>query len=45
MKTPEQRQWHRFAVFIVDFDHILQSVTIVEFEQVNSISDISILCA
>ena len=37
VKTPKQRQWCRFGVFIVNFEHILHlssSVSIVNFEYV-----------
>ena len=38
IKTPEQRQWRRSGVFIVNFEHIshLSNVSIVDFEQVNA---------
>ena len=29
IKTPEQRQWGRFGVFIVNFEHILHLFSIV----------------
>ena len=38
VKTPEQLQWRRSGVFIVDIKHVLtpfSSVSIVDFEQVN----------
>ena len=38
IKTPEQRQWHRFGVFIVSFEHIFtrfSSVFTVDFQPVN----------
>ena len=39
IKTPECRQWCRYSVFIVNFEHVSHppffSVSIVEFEQVN----------
>ena len=38
VKTPEQLQWRRSDVFIVDIKHVLtpfSSVSIVDFEQVN----------
>ena len=37
IKTPEQRQWHRSGIFIVNFEHIshLFLVFIFNFEQVN----------
>ena len=37
IKTPKQRQWRRFGVFIVNFEHIshlCSSVSIVNFEHV-----------
>ena len=37
MKTSKRRQWHRFSVFIVNFEHIshlYSSVSIVDFEHV-----------
>ena len=37
MKTPKRRQWRRFVVFAVNFEHISHlcfSVSIVNFEQV-----------
>ena len=37
MKTPEQCQWRRFGVFIVNFEHIsylCSSVSTVNFEHV-----------
>ena len=40
IKTPERLQWHRFSVFIVNFEHIsdfgLVFLCIVTFEQVNA---------
>ena len=39
IKTPKRRQWRRFGVFIVNFEHIshlCSSVSIVNFEQVNA---------
>ena len=38
VKTLEWRQWHRFGVFIVNFEHIshlFPNVSIVDFEEVN----------
>ena len=39
IKTPEQRQWCRSGVFIVNFEHIshlfLVSLLVGDFEQVN----------
>ena len=38
IKTPEWRHWRRFAVFIVNFEHILvpfSIVSLVDFEEVN----------
>ena len=38
IKTPEWRQWRRYSVFIVNFEHIsppFSSFSIVDFEQVN----------
>ena len=37
VKTPKQRQWHRFDVFVVNFEHIshlCSSVSIVNFKHV-----------
>ena len=37
IKTPKRRQWRRFGVFIVNFEHIshlCSSVPIVNFEHV-----------
>ena len=39
IKTPKRRQWHRFGVFIVNFEHIshlCSSVSIANFEHVNA---------
>ena len=39
IKTPKQRHWHRFGVFVVNFEHIsylCSTVSIVNFEQVNA---------
>ena len=40
IKTPERRQWRRYGVFIVNFEHITflpcSSVSIINFEQVNT---------
>ena len=38
IKTPEQRQYRRSGVFIVNFEHILHlfsNASIVDFEQLN----------
>ena len=37
IKKPERRQWHRFRVFIVNFEYISHRVSIVNFDQVNTI--------
>ena len=42
---PKRRRWHRFSVFIVNFDrisHLCSSVSIVNFEHVIAGWDISI---
>ena len=36
IKSPEQYQWCRSGVFIVNFEHTCTSVSIVNFEQVNA---------
>ena len=39
IKTPKRRQWRRFGVFIVNFEHVshlCSSVSIVNFGQVNA---------
>ena len=39
VKTPKQRHWRHFGVFIVDFEHIshlCSGVSIANFEQVNA---------
>ena len=38
IKTPKRRQWCRFGIFIVNFEHIshlCSSVSVVNFELVN----------
>ena len=38
VKTPERNHWHRSAIFVVNFEHILHlfsSISIVDFEQLN----------
>ena len=45
IKMPKRRHWHRFSVFIVNFDrisHLCFSVSIVNFEHVIAGWDISI---
>ena len=40
IKPPKRRHWHRFGSFIVNFEqisHLCSSVSIVDFEQVNSV--------
>ena len=34
MKIPERRQWRRSGIFIVNFEHISQVVSVVNFEHV-----------
>ena len=36
MKIPERRQWRRYGIFIVNFEHIslFSSVSIINFEHV-----------
>ena len=36
MNIPERCPWRRSCVFIVNFEHISRSVSIVNFEQVNA---------
>ena len=40
IKTPEQRQWCRFSISMVNFEHIshtpCSSVSVINFEQVNA---------
>ena len=36
IKAPQQHQWRRSGVFIVNFEHISHLVSIVNFEQVNA---------
>ena len=35
MKAPDQCQWRRFSVFIVNREHVSNLVLIVDFEQKN----------
>ena len=38
MKTPERRQWHRFEVFIVNFQHILYLFLMLLLVNLNKVS-------
>ena len=41
MKTPDRRRRRGSGIFIVDFEHILHHIFIVDFEQVNISSEIN----